>query len=180
MLKRFWKEWGRELLIALVLALIIRSEVAEARKVPTPSMVPTVLPGDRLLAEKIIYRFTGPKRGDIVVFTPPFAPDKGYVEEFLGMQEDYLKRVIALPGETVEVRHGKVLIDGQPLEEPYLQAAPRYTMAPQRVPEGKIFVLGDNRNQSYDSHLWGMLDLESVHSRAFFRFWPLDRMGLVN
>lgn len=179
MLKSFWKEWGRELLLALVLAFFIRAEVAEARKVPTPSMVPTVLPGDRLLAEKILYRFTGPKRGDIVVFTPPFAEEKGYLEEFLGLQEDYLKRVIALPGETVEVRGGLVLIDGEPLDEPYLQAAPHYAMAPITVPEGELFVLGDNRNNSYDSHSWGFLEMEAVHSRAFFRFWPLNRMGTV-
>lgn len=180
MLKSFWESWGRELLIALVIALFVRAEVAEARKVPTPSMVPTVLPGDRLLAEKIFYRFSGPHRGDIVVFTPPFAQEKSYVEAFLGLQEDYLKRVIALPGETVEVRNGQVLVNGSPLEEPYLAAGTRYTMAAVTVPEGKLFVLGDNRNHSYDSHLWGLLDMDAVHSRAFFRFWPLDRIGPVD
>ncbi|MFZ5825489.1 MAG: signal peptidase I [Bacillota bacterium] len=180
MTKRFLANWGRELFVALLLALVIRAEVAEARKVPTPSMAPTVLPGDRLLAEKLLYRFTGPKRGDIVVFSPPFAAETGYVGEFLGLGDDYLKRVIALPGETVEVRAGRVLIDGVPLEEPYLLAAPRYTLPPMTVPEGRLFVLGDNRNHSYDSHLWGLLDAESVHSRAVFRFWPLGRIGPVD
>lgn len=179
MLKSFWQSWGKELLLALLLALVVRAEVAEARRVPTPSMVPTVLPGDRLLAEKIVYRFTGPKRGDIITFTPPFYQEQGYIKEFLGLSDDFLKRVIALPGETVEVRAGKVLINGVPLEEPYLAAAPQYTMAPTKVPEGKLFVLGDNRNQSYDSHVWGFVDMDAVHSRAFFRFWPLNRIGLI-
>ncbi len=179
MLKSFWKEWGRELLIAVVLALLIRAEVAEARRVPTPSMVPTVHPGDRLLAEKIIYRFTGPKRGDIIVFRPPFVEQETMLGQFLGKEDDYLKRVIALPGETVQVTDGKVLINGEPLEEPYVAAAPVYEMAPVTVPEGKLFVLGDNRNDSFDSHAWGLLDMDSVYSRAFFRFWPLNRMGLV-
>lgn len=180
MWKRFWESWGRELLVALLLALVIRAEVAEARRVPTPSMVPTVLPGDRLLAEKLVYRFTGPKRGDIVVFTPPFAAEKSALVELLGLGEDYLKRVIALPGETVEVRKGQVLINGEPLQEPYILATPRYTLPEMTVPEGKLFVLGDNRNESYDSHMWGLLDSESVHSRAVFRYWPLNRFGRVD
>lgn len=177
--KQIWKEWGKELLIALVLALVIRAGVAEARKVPTPSMVPTVQPGDRLLAEKVTYYFSQPHRGDIVVFTPPFAPEQPALVRFLGLQDDYLKRVIGLPGETVEVRDGQVFIDGSPLDESYIAAAPNYTMPPKKVPDGQIFVLGDNRNDSYDSHAWGFLDISAVHSRAVFRFWPLNRLGSV-
>lgn len=179
MLKEAWRGWGKEILLALVLALVIRAGVAEARRVPTPSMEPTVLPGDRLLAEKIVYRFTGPKRGDIIVFAPPFAPEQGAVASFLGLEEDYLKRVIALPGETVEIRDGQVLIDGVPLDEPYIKEAPTYEAPPVTVPEGQLFVLGDNRNQSYDSHAWGTLGMDAVRSRAVFRFWPLNRIGLV-
>jgi len=179
MLKSFWREWGRELLIALVLALLIRAEVAEARRVPTPSMVPTVQPGDRLLAEKLFYRFTGPNRGDIIVFLPPFEEEGTVLEQFLGLEEDYLKRVIGLPGDTVAVKGGKVIVNGEPLVEPYIQAPPNYVMQQITVPEGKLFVLGDNRNNSYDSHSWGLLDQSAVRSRAVFRFWPLNRMGLV-
>lgn len=179
MLKEFWRGWGKELLVALVLALLIRAGVAEARMVPTPSMVPTVLPGDRLLAEKMLYRFTTPRRGDIIVFAPPFAPEQGRLASFLGLEEDYLKRVIGLPGETVEIRDGQVLVNGVALDEPYIKEAPTYEAPPVIVPAGHLFVLGDNRNQSYDSHAWGTVELSAVRSRAIFRFWPLNRIGLV-
>lgn len=163
------KEWGRDLMVAVALALVLKAGVADARVVPTPSMVPTVLPGDRVFMERIVVRFTGLNRGDIVVFTPP-----------IPSEDDYLKRVIGLPGDTVEVRGGQVRITGAVLSEPYLQEAPRYTYGPIKVPEGKVLVLGDNRNQSYDSHSWGLLDISAVHGRAWIRYWPLNRAGLLN
>jgi signal peptidase I len=160
------KDWGKDLLIAVAIALVLKAGVADARKVPTPSMVPTVQVGDRIFVERLFYHFTGPKRGDIVVFTPPVpSPD------------DYLKRVIGLPGETVEVRRGQVLINGTALNEPYEAEAPRYTYGPVTVPEGKVLVLGDNRNQSYDSHSWGLLDISAIHGRAWVRYWPFERIG---
>lgn len=167
MWRRFWQGWGKELLVAVTLAMAIRAGVAEARVVPTQSMVPTIQPGDRLLTEKLVWRFTGLDRGDIVVFTPPF---KG---------EDYLKRVIGLPGETVEVRNGQVRVNGVALSEPYIKERPRYTYGPVAVPRGKVLVLGDNRNNSYDSHEWGLLDIKAVQGRAVLRIWPLQRMGAL-
>ena len=166
MLKRFWRDWMKELLVALALALVIRAGIAEASIVPTTSMVPTVLPGDRVFSEKFAFRFTGLHRGDIVIFTPPFqSPD------------DFMKRVIGLPGETVAVHDGKVWVNGAPLSEPYIREAPRYIYGPVTVPPGKILVLGDNRNVSYDSHAWGLLDIAAVHGRSVFRYWPLRRAG---
>jgi signal peptidase I len=162
------KEWGKDLGIALLLALVLKAGVADARKVPTPSMVPTVMPGDRVFMERAVLKFTGLHRGDIVVFTPP-----------VPSEDDYLKRVIGLPGETVEVKGGKVLVDGKALNEPYIAEQPHYTYGPVTVPAGKILVLGDNRNQSYDSHAWGLLDESAVHGRAWVRYWPLDRIGLL-
>lgn len=163
------REWVRDLLIMLALALIFRAGVAEARQIPTTSMVPTILPGDRVLTDKLFYRFGEIERGDIVVFKPPFPS-----------AEDYIKRVIALPGEVVAVRDGRVWIDGQPLEEPYIAEPPAYEFGPLKVPEGKLLVLGDNRNHSFDGHEWGLLDQDAVKGRAVFRFWPLDRWGSLD
>jgi signal peptidase I len=164
------KEWGRDLTIAVLLALVLKAGVADAREVPTPSMVPTVMPGDRIFVERAVVHFTGLSRGDIVVFTPP--PQ-------VMSEEDYLKRVIGLPGDTVEVKNGQVLVNGRVLVEPYIAEAPKYPYGPVIVPEGKVFVLGDNRNQSYDSHSWGLLDESAIHGRAWVRYWPLDRLGLL-
>jgi signal peptidase I len=170
-IRRFFKEgWGRDLSVALVLALVLKASVADARVVPTPSMVPTVQVGDRLFVEKVVMKVTGLKRGDVIVFTPP--PQTA-------SEDDYLKRLIGLPGETVSVHDGKVYINGQPLDEPYIKEAPTYTYGPITVPEGKVLVLGDNRNQSYDSHAWGLLDESEVHGRAWIRYWPLNRIGLL-
>jgi len=180
MWKRFWQEWGRDLLIAVAVALFFRAEVVEARVIPTESMVPTVLVGDRILAEKIIYRFTGAQRGDIIVFDPPFdQKSSNAVLAELGLEEDYLKRVIGLPGDVVEVKGGKVMVNGDTLTEPYLNGAPTYRYGPVTVPEGKLFVLGDNRNHSYDSHYWGFVDESAVRSRAVVRWWPLNRIGML-
>jgi signal peptidase I len=163
------KEWGKDLIIALMLALVLKAGVADARKVPTPSMVPTVMPGDRVFMERLIVKFTGLRRGDIVVFTPP-----------VPSEDDYLKRVIGLPGDTVQVKGGKVLVNGTALTETYIAEAPRYNYGPVEVPDGKILVLGDNRNYSYDSHAWGLLDESAVHGRAWIRYWPLNRVGLLD
>lgn len=179
-MQRSWISWGKEIFIAVLVAVIIRAGVAEARVVPTPSMVPTVQPGDRLLVEKIAYRFTGPSRGDIIVFEPPFGLPASFLQKMTGMEDDYLKRVIGLPGDTLEVKNGQVLVNGQPLVEPYIQEAPQYVMQPVKVPEGKLFVLGDNRNNSNDSHAWGFLDVSAVHGRAVARFWPLNRVSALH
>jgi len=160
------RETAKDVLVALAVALVLRASVADARVVPTPSMVPTVYPGDRVFMERVVLRFTGVDRGDIVVFQPPFETT-----------DPYLKRVIGLPGETVEVRKGQVLIDGVALDEPYLKEAPRYTYGPVTIPEDKLLVLGDNRNDSYDSHSWGLLDRDAVEGRAWFRYWPMNRIG---
>lgn len=163
------KEWAKDIAIALAIGLVLKGSVADARMVPTPSMVPTVQVGDRIFVEKVILKFTGIKRGDIIVFTPP-----------VPSTDDYLKRVIGLPGETVEVKDGQVYINGEPLAEDYLAEAIRYKYGPVTVPEGKVLVLGDNRNYSEDSHRWGMLDQSAIHGRAWLRYWPLNRAGTLD
>ena len=154
--------------VAIGLALIIRATVAEARYIPSESMLPTLHVGDRLIIEKITYHFEKPHRDDIVVFNPPAA--SGY------KGEAFIKRVIGLPGETVAVHGGKVWIDGKPLYEPYELQPPAYTMPPEKLGPDQLFVMGDNRNNSDDSHIWGPLPIKDIIGRAIFRFWPPDRL----
>ncbi|WP_241759391.1 signal peptidase I [Pyxidicoccus parkwayensis] len=154
----------------LVWALVLRVFVLQPHLIVSESMAPTLAVGDRLVVDKLSYRFHLPRAGDIVVFEPPPA----HAREFIA-----IKRVIALPGQEVQVRDGQVLVDGTPLREPYVAAPPAYAWGPATIPEGMLFVLGDNRNVSSDSHVWGVLPLQSVKGRAWLRFWPPARTGLV-
>ena len=175
---KWWRSQKENLLtiaIAVVLAFCIRSFVAESRYIPSESMVPTLLPGDRVMVEKVSYRFHPPRPGDIVVFHPPPAL------QLVGYDPDqaFIKRVIATEGQVVAVRNGRVYVDHQPLAEDYIAAAPAYELAPVTVPEQMLFVMGDNRNNSNDSHLWGFLPQANVIGHANFRFWPLDAVATV-
>lgn len=169
-----WVEGVKTLALSAVLAFGVRTFVAEARYIPSESMLPTLKINDRLLIEKIGYRFTTPERGDIVVFSPtPALESQGYSDAFI-------KRVIGLPGETIEVRGGVVFVDGEALSEKYIADEADYDFGPVTVPENQYLVLGDNRNNSYDSHYWGFLPRENIIGRAAVRFWPLDRVSLIN
>lgn len=159
--------------IALVLALLIRGFVAEPRFIPSSSMVPTLRIGDRLIVEKVSYRQHEPRFGDIVVFQPP----EPLLQQGYQSNQAFIKRVIGLPGQTVEVKQGRVWIDGRALNEPYIAAPPTYTMAPIAVAPGMVFVMGDNRNNSNDSHVWGLLPQKNIIGRAWERFFPFDRLG---
>ena len=161
--------------IALTLALVMRTFVAEPRYIPSDSMLPTLETGDRLVIEKISYHFHPPTTLDIVVFSPP--PQlilQGYQAD-----QAFIKRVIATSGQTVEVKNGNVYVNTQPLTEKYIFAPPEYDLNPMQVPEGALFVMGDNRNNSNDSHVWGFLPQQNVIGRAIFRFWPFLRIGLL-
>lgn len=174
----FWRsqrENIRFLLIALALALVIRVFIAEPRFIPSDSMVPTLSVGDRLVVEKVSYRFRPPAYGDIVVFHPPAVlEDLGY-----GQDQAFIKRVIGEPGNILEVRGGQVIRNGQPLQEAYIAAPPNYTLPPIQVPEDAYFVMGDNRNNSNDSHVWGFLPRQNIIGRAIFRFFPFSRVGSI-
>ncbi|MEO0532925.1 MAG: signal peptidase I [Cyanobacteria bacterium P01_A01_bin.123] len=167
-----WVEAVQTLGLSLVLAFGIRSCVAEARYIPSGSMLPTLQINDRLVIEKISYHFNPPVRGDIVVFWPPA---NALPED--ERKDAFIKRVIGLPGEEVEVTDGQVIVDGTALEEGYIQAPPDYTWGPETVPSGEYLVLGDNRNSSYDSHAWGFVPKENIIGRAVVRFWPPNRLG---
>lgn len=169
-----WLRGQREniqtIVVAVILAFVIRTFVAEARYIPSGSMEPTLQINDRLVVEKLSYDFSQPEHGQIIVFMPP---------KEINIDQAFIKRVVGLPGDTVEVANGKVIVNGVPQNEPYIAEAPSYPMSARRVPPGYYFVMGDNRNNSYDSHMWGFLPRENIIGRAFFRFWPLNRVGSV-
>jgi signal peptidase I len=172
----FWskiRENTITVVIALILAFLIRVFIAEPRYIPSDSMFPTLLEGDRLVVEKVSYRFHSPVRKDIIVFSPPIQLQmQGYEQN-----QAFIKRVIATSGQTVAVQNGVVYVDNQPLVENYIAEYPTYNLEPVTVPEGTLFVMGDNRNNSNDSHIWGFLPKEDIIGRAVFRFWPLSRFG---
>jgi len=168
------REWAESIAIAVVLAFLIRTFVVQAFKIPSGSMLPTLQIGDHILVNKLIYRFEKPSRGDIIVFKFPYGDGK-----------DFIKRVIGLPGETIELRDKQVFINGQPLEETYAihkdpqiltnPHSPRDNFGPVQVPEGQLFVMGDNRDQSMDSRFWGFLDVGKIKGKAFIIYWSWDR-----
>ena len=176
LLLRLWAKWGENitiLLLALGLAFFLRTFVAEPRYIPSESMLPTLEVGDRLIVEKLSYYTHPPQRGDVIVFAPP----PQLQEQGFEADQAFIKRVIGLPGDTVEVKGGQVFINHQLLTESYIAAAPNYPMSPMVVPSSQLFVMGDNRNNSNDSHIWGFLPEANIIGRACFRFWPVERFG---
>jgi signal peptidase I len=176
LLVQWWQKWGENITIVVLavgLAIFIRTFVAEPRYIPSESMFPTLAVGDRLIVEKLSYYGHPPQRGDIVVFAPPpQLQEQGYLED-----QAFIKRVIGLPGEKIEVKNGRVYVDGEWLTESYIAEAPTYGMSPMVVPPDRLFVMGDNRNNSNDSHVWGFLPQTNIIGHACFRFWPIDRLG---
>ncbi len=159
--------------IALVIAVTVRSLIVEPRYIPSGSMLPTLQLGDRVVVEKVSYRFQPVHRGDIVVFrTPPQLELLGY-----DSKQAFIKRVIAEPGQTIAVHDGVVYLDGEPLEEDFIAAQPEYELQPLTVPPNNFFVMGDNRNNSNDSHIWGFVPEQNIIGHAIARFWPLERVG---
>lgn len=169
------REVGETVILTLIIFFIIQTFVRNFRVVGT-SMVGNLQDGQYLIIDKISYSnfFTdtlgigGPQRGDVIVFEPPNRPD-----------DDYVKRVIGLPGETVEIINGQVFINGEPLDEPFQPSPGSYTIPPRLIPAGQIFVLGDNRNNSNDSHTWGPLPIENIVGRAWLSYWPPSLWGTI-
>lgn len=153
---------------ALVIVLVINMFLAQATRVEGQSMEPNLHDNQRLIIEKVSYYVHPPRRGDIVVLRLPNR-----------RSDPLIKRVIGLPGETVEIRDGRVLINGEALDEPYLSISTYAGMPPQVVPEEQVFVLGDNRGFSNDSRSFGFVPFSDIVGRAWFRYWPLDEVGPV-
>ena len=193
------REYAEAFGIALALAIIIRTFLVQAYKIPSGSMEPTLLIGDHILVNKVLYglrvpdsilgleipglplgryliRFESVHRGDVVVFV--FPPDQS---------KDFIKRVIGVAGDTIQVQGGKVILNGAPIDDPHAHfevldhdrspMSPRDYFGPVTVPPGKIFVMGDNRDRSYDSRFWGFVDLDEVEGRAMIIYWSWDSDG---
>jgi signal peptidase I len=165
-------EWVLLIGAALVIALLIKTFLVQAFYIPSESMVPTLKVNDRVLVNKLSYKMHGIHRGDIVVFTKP--PNE------TSQIKDLIKRVIALPGDTVAGQTGHVYINGRQLTEPYLPAGiTTDNFGPVKIPPGDIWVMGDNRPDSQDSRFFGPIRESSVVGRAFVRIWPLSRIGFL-
>jgi signal peptidase I len=189
----FFRDLPVLVLLAFVLALLLKTFVVQAFYIPSGSMERTLMPGDRVLVEKVMYH---PAHGDIIVFEDPHPgdePDRGIVGGFLHwlsqglgfsqpVDEDFIKRVIGLPGDTVELRNGRLYVDGGRVAQPYLSGAQDLRdYGPTTVPAGSLFVLGDNRLNSNDSRFGlGFVPEDRVIGKAFVLIWPPSRIGWLH
>lgn len=179
------REYAEAIIIAIILALFIRSFVVQAFKIPSGSMLSTLQIGDHLLVNKFIYGIKFPMNGKILI--PLKSPERGDVVVFRFPKDrsiDYIKRVVGVAGDTVEIKDKQLYINGKATTNPHAQfttsniikasAGPRDNMGPVKVPEGKIFVMGDNRDNSFDSRFWGFVPLKDVLGKAFILYWSWD------
>lgn len=164
------KEYGISVVIAIGISLFLNTYVAQAVKVPTNSMDPTIKVDDRLVLEKLSLHNL--KHGDIVAFWPPLPNN----------EDRYIKRLIGLPGDTIEVKGGYLYRNGDKVEEPYVKEKINYSFGKITVPQDKYFFLGDNRNVSFDSHLWPtpFVDADELIGKAWIRLFPFDTFGSLN
>ena len=187
---RFLRELPGVLLLSIVLAVLLKTFLVQAFFIPSPSMVPTLAVDDRVLVSKIAYSFGGPQRGDVIVFDSPYLSDERSeslleaaarnIREAFGVRtaniEDLIKRVVAVGGDRLEISGNRLILNGLPLDEPYLEpGAAMEDMAPFYIPDGHVWVMGDNRNNSQDSRRFGSIPAEEVVGRAFVRIWPPSR-----
>ncbi len=174
------KENIRTIIIAVILAILLRTFVIEPRYIPSASMEPTLQIEDRIIVEKITNFWRSPERGEILVFYPPASP---LIED---NSKAYIKRVIGLPGDLISIHDGQVFVNGQALTEPYIAESINYYLPDKplesaiRVPANSYWMMGDNRNNSNDSHVWGFLPQQNIVGRAVLQFFPWDdRTGLI-
>jgi signal peptidase I len=166
--KAVLREIGLALVAAVVIFLVLQFTV-QSFVIIGSSMQPNFQDGERVLINKVVYKFRQPESGEVIIFHPPS-----------NQQADYIKRVIALPGETVGVKEGAVYVNGTKLDESaYIKATPAYTLAEIKIPENEYFVLGDNRNSSDDSHNGWTVPRENIIGKAWLSFWPPGEWGLV-
>lgn len=180
------KEWAQSILVALVLTLVIRAYVVQAFKIPSGSMRPTLMEGDKLFVNKYIYRFQSPERGDIVVFRYPGNPNNPY-EAARDRKKDFIKRLVAFGGEVVEIKDGKIIVEGKVLDNPetfgkfYYYNHEPYGGPNEKihVPKDCYYVLGDNSANSTDSRFWGFFPKTNLIGKAIFRWWPPKKIGTL-
>ena len=178
------------LLTALVIAVVIKTFLLQPFWIPSESMLPTIEVNDRVMVNKLAYRWGDPQRGDVVVFRDPREEETEEsipeavirsVLEAVGIRtrgdEDLIKRVVGLPGETIEVRNNQVVVNGTPLAEPYLPEVFMPDEPPVTVGLDEVFVMGDNRDASFDSRRFGTIPLDDLVGEAFVTIWPLSHIG---
>ena len=174
------KQSWRGLILWALLALFLRWQIVEPRWIPSGSMIPTLQIYDKILVEKVRPRANLAlkkhlTKSSLVIFKPPKALTEAGYEKSSAL----IKRVVGLPGDEIEISDGKLLINHNLINEPWILEPMKYTMKPVVIPEGTIWVLGDNRNNSLDSHLWGPLPESNVIGTAIFRYWPLSKFGPI-
>lgn len=168
---RFVLELIEIVLVAFVLSWFIRTFVIEARVIPTGSMLPTIQLEDRVIVDKFFFKHFGElQRGDIIVFHPPASAHAS---------DDFIKRIIGMPGDKVQIKNHVTYVNDKPLSEPYTLEPAKEDFGPVIVPEGSLFMMGDNRNNSADSREWGFLPEQNVTGRTLFRYWPLNHFGAL-
>lgn len=166
-MKTFFREFLITLILAVVVFFLLQTTI-QTFVVVGVSMDPSLQDGQRLLVNKVVYYLHEPERGDVIVFQP-----------FNDRRADYIKRTIALPGDTVEVKKGAVYVNDSQLNEPYIKNPPNYTTEQQKIPGDNYFVLGDNRNNSDDSHNGWVVPRENIVGKAWLSIWPPDKWGLI-
>ena len=175
--KNLWKNWGEPFLVAAILAIIIRTFLLGPYKIPSGSMIPTFMVGDRIFVDKISYRFHSPERGDIIVFKYPVDPKK-----------DFVKRLVAVGGDEIEIKDGKIILNGKVLQDLPFSKVTYYNRDEWRygkhgqvikVPPDNYFALGDNSAQSSDSRNWGFVPKKNLIGKAFVIWWPINRIKLA-
>jgi signal peptidase I len=167
-MKAILREVALTLILAIIIFLLLHATV-QSFVIYENCMEPNFHEGERLLVNKVVYHFTDPKRGDVIILHPPLDPEAVYI-----------KRIIALPGDTVEVKGGAVYVNGTKLDEPYVKEPPSYTFPLTKVPENEYFVLGDNRNIANDSHKGWTVPRKNIIGKAWFSYWPSSEWGLVH
>ncbi|MFH1452744.1 MAG: signal peptidase I [Armatimonadota bacterium] len=165
------KEWVDSIIIAGISAIIIIQFIVQPFYIPSESMYPTLKKWDFILVNKFIYRFSDPQKGDIVVFYPPPSAHAG--------DKEYIKRIVALPGDTVQVKDGYLYLNGKKQNEVFVKNLADYELEKLTIPRNKYFVLGDNRSNSGDSHVWGYLPQKNIVGKAFIIIWPPPRITIL-
>lgn len=159
--------------VGILLALGVRTTVAEVRSIPSRSMAPTLEVGDQVIVNKLSYLFHDPRRGDVVVFHPTAELQKQ------NLNDDLIKRVVAVPGDTLKIRAHQLWVNGRLVTEPEIQHPADYRYGPVTLTANQYFVLGDNRTNSYDSHFWGTVGKEDLIGQAWLLVYPLPRIRLL-
>src|SRR5680860_1344270 len=168
---RFLIELVEIVLIAFALSWVLRTYVIEARKIPTGSMLQTIQLEDRVIVDKFFFKNLDHLRpGDIIVFHPPLSAHA---------TEDFIKRVVGMAGDTIEIRDHKTYVNDKQLYEPYVLEKSKNDFGPIDIPADSVFVMGDNRNNSADSRKWGFLPVQNITGRTLFRYWPIDQIGAL-